>query len=536
MKHVPFWDWNTKRKRSTVKNVVLGRFAGLSPSLVLTAVIILCASSAGVLLYLVAPDSFLLFGDAVSHIVRSRQFIDSQQTGLINIGTVWLPLPHLMLIPFVSIDALFYSGTAGAFLGIPLLLFSAVLLFHLLEQMTGSVRSAFFITVLFALNPNIIYIALTPMSEMPLLFFLLLGAFSLLRFIRSNRLRWGIISSVAVAAATLCRYEAWILAPFLSVVILSGGKSRQVQSAPFLWHRSLLTAVIPWSGIIFWFGWNWFIYDDPLKFAHWTFDVGTSSVRISLQESPQEIVRLLGTAVLWIFGPVMSLAGLLMLFSLRRLNRHREQIVILIFFALPMLFTTAAIIFGFVQMDRWWWNWRFVLPFGLFLAAASALTLAEIHQRFPSAAVFRSIVILCCLVPAAQMLIPSFGIALYQDALKSYDARSRSAASFGQEMSTDYHGGEAALMTAYGSGQRIMINSGLPLKNFSVRYFGGASAASSVPRTERYIIIGKQRSSDPEEFSEYWKKEKDSLLRTYSVVRQDRFFVLLKHRTAFKKD
>lgn len=530
MKHAPFWDWNTKRKRSTVKNVVLGRFAGLSPSLVLTAVIILCASSAGVLLFLVAPDSFLLFGDAVSHIVRSRQFIDSQQTGLINIGTVWLPLPHLMLIPFVSIDALFYSGTAGAFLGIPLLLFSAVLLFHLLEQMTGSVRSAFFITVLFALNPNIIYIALTPMSEMPLLFFLLLGAFSLLRFIRSNRLRWGIISSVAVAAATLCRYEAWILAPFLSVVILSGVKNRQQQSGPFSFLRSIITAVIPWFGIIFWFAWNWFIYDDPLKFAHWTFDVGTSSVRISLQESPQEIVRLLGTAVLWIFGPVMSLAGLLMLFSLRRLNRHREQIVILFFFALPMLFTTAAIIFGFVQMDRWWWNWRFVLPFGLFLAAASALTLAEIHQRFPSAAVFRSIVILCCLVPAAQMLIPSFGIALYQDALKSYDDRSRTAAALGRELSKEYHGGEVAMLTSYGSGQRIMINSGLPLRTFRIHFFDTPRTALAVPLQERYVIISKWRAPGSEEFtSVLWEDEK-YWFDLYGIQREDRFFFFLQRR------
>ncbi len=494
------------------------------------AVIVLCSSTAGVLLYFVAPDSFLFFGDAVSHLVRSRQFIDSQQTGLINIGTVWLPLPHLMLIPFVSIDALFYSGTAGAFLGIPLLISSAVLLFHLLELLTGSVRTAMIFSLLFALNPNIIYIVLTPMNEVPLLFFLLLGAFTLLKFIRTNLLCWGIMSSIAVSAASLCRYEAWILAPFISVVILSGIKNRQFKRGPFSIHRSILTAMISWFGIMFWFGWNWLVYDDPMKFAHWTFDVGTSSVRTTLEENPQEIVRLLGTAVLWIFGPVMVLAGLFMFFSWRRLSRFREQIVILIFFALPIFFTSAAIAFGFVQMDRWWWNWRFVLPFGLFLSMASALTLTEIRQRFPSLMVYRVIVMIFFLVPLAQLFIPSFGIALYNDALKSYDDRSQSAALVGRELRNEYSGGEVMLITSYGSGQRIMINSGLPLRTFTIHYFSIQDTALTVSLRERYIIIGKERTPASEESHPVIWEDAQYWLDLYRIRREDRFFILLQRK------
>ncbi len=498
-----------------------------SPALQLSVITLLCSSAAGAALYLFAPDSFLMFGDAVSHIVRARQFIDSQQTGLINIGTVWLPLPHLMLIPFVAVDALFYSGTAGAFLGIPLLVSIVVMLFHLLDHLTGSARIAFVISLLFGLNPNIIYIALTPMTEIPLLFFLMVGAFALLKFERSNRLWWGILSAAAVLMATLCRYEAWILAPFISIVIISSMKSSHHQGEFRSFRRFFLPAIIPWIGIIFWFGWNLFHYGDPLKFAHWTFDVGTTAVRDTLQASPQGMFRILGSAVLWIFGPMMTLAGLWIIFLMRPLNKHREQLVILLYCALPMCFTAAAILLGFVQIDRWWWNWRFVLPFGLFLSVASALALKELSQRSDSIVVFRSVVIAFCLLPFLQILIPSVGIALYHDAKKSYDERSRTAASLGGILHSEYSGGTIALLTGYGVGQRIMISSRLPLNVFRISYFEMINPLSI---TDRYIVIGKDRTPESMEFSEYWQVHKMNILKTYSICSEDGYNVFLQRK------
>ncbi|MFZ4621540.1 MAG: ArnT family glycosyltransferase [Bacteroidota bacterium] len=498
-----------------------------TPAFLLSLIIVLCASAAGAVLHYCSPESFLFFGDAVSHLVRARQFIDSQQPGLINIGTVWLPLPHLLLIPFVSVDALFYSGTAGAFLGIPLLMSLSAILYHLLAQMTGSTRIAFFIALLFGLNPNILYIAMTPMTEIPLLFFLTAGAFALLQFIRSNRVRWAVLASSAVALATLCRYEAWILAPFLSIVIMSGVKSSQRSETSVSLSRMLLAAVIPWAGIIFWLGWNYLQYGDALKFAHWTFDVGTSAVRTTLQSSPQEMFRILGTAVLWIFGPVLALAGLAMVFSLRRLNRNREQFVILAFCALPMLFTAAAIMLGFVQIDQWWWNWRFVLPFGLFLSVACALVLKEVMQKSSSPVIFRGIIAALFLVPFCQLMIPAFGTALYHDAEKSYDERSRTASRLGNSLHAEYSEGTVALLTGYGVGQRIMNSSNLPLRTFRVFYFGGNDPVSI---TDRYLIIGKERTPESLQFSEFWNENSARILQTYSLRSEDGYYILLRRK------
>ena len=70
-------------------------------------------------MYNVNNHSLLYYSDSVSHLVRARQLIDYSSPGLEQIGTVWLPLPHLMLLPFSLVDLLFKTGLAGTFISLP---------------------------------------------------------------------------------------------------------------------------------------------------------------------------------------------------------------------------------------------------------------------------------------------------------------------------------------------------------------------------------------------------------------------------------
>src|SRR5438034_5315327 len=56
----------------------------------------------------------LLYGDAVAHINIARRVFDSRTPGLLQLGTVWLPLPHLAMIPFLVSDRLWRTGVAGS--------------------------------------------------------------------------------------------------------------------------------------------------------------------------------------------------------------------------------------------------------------------------------------------------------------------------------------------------------------------------------------------------------------------------------------
>src|ERR1700680_1621011 len=64
--------------------------------------------------YYFQHGGLLLYGDSVAHINNALRVFDSRTPGLLQLGTVWLPLPHLLMIPFLLSDAAWQSGIAGS--------------------------------------------------------------------------------------------------------------------------------------------------------------------------------------------------------------------------------------------------------------------------------------------------------------------------------------------------------------------------------------------------------------------------------------
>jgi len=54
----------------------------------------------------------LYYGDAEAHLNIARRIADSRRPGYDQIGTVWLPLPHLLMLALVRNDNLWRSGLA----------------------------------------------------------------------------------------------------------------------------------------------------------------------------------------------------------------------------------------------------------------------------------------------------------------------------------------------------------------------------------------------------------------------------------------
>src|ERR1700733_6855429 len=56
----------------------------------------------------------LYSGDAEAHLDIARRIVDSRTPGWSQIGTTWLPLPHLLMLPLVRNNWLWTTGLAGA--------------------------------------------------------------------------------------------------------------------------------------------------------------------------------------------------------------------------------------------------------------------------------------------------------------------------------------------------------------------------------------------------------------------------------------
>ena len=71
-----------------------------------------------VAIWLSAHDLINVYGDGVAHLNIARKVVDaapgtSLWTHYVQLGSPWLPVQHVLMLPFVWIDPLWRSGWAG---------------------------------------------------------------------------------------------------------------------------------------------------------------------------------------------------------------------------------------------------------------------------------------------------------------------------------------------------------------------------------------------------------------------------------------
>ena len=495
---------------------------------VLAILLFAVASTAGVVLHHADKFSLYYFGDASSHIIKAREFTDRVLQVRFTIGTTWLPLPHLLLFPFAAVDNFFFSGIAGMFVGIPCLVGTGVLLFLIVNDVTGSSLTAFVMAAIFGLNPNIVYMALTPMDEISLIFFVTLAGYALFRWLKHGSLRMLLLSAVAVMLASLCRYEAWTLAPLLLLAAFR-------QAVPF-WRRSeepaairiVAISVVSFAGIFFWVVWHFLVFSDPLRFAQGTYSALAEYYRLSDQRLPFNILFNFGRAVLDIFGPVLILAAAAGCGRIRKNPDRMNILFLLIFFAAPLLFTISAALAGYVGIDQWWWNWRYILTFGLFLAVAGGIGIVSLPPKIfrlrTRPIVFAGLIAM----PLVQLCVPSVNVATYMDAAKCISPTIRDALVFGGRLSGRYTGGSIALLTEESSADRVKLGSWIPNKFFhSIHFPLGYRVPDSLLSADNYIVMEKNKAREPWTLPPDSPPVPDYFPPNYRVVIEDSCFSFL---------
>jgi hypothetical protein len=249
---------------------------------------LLIAISAAASYWCLARGYVLYYGDAEAHLNIARRILDSRTPGAEQIGTVWLPLPHLLMVPLAMRDRLWRNGVAGMLPSAAAFILAGTFLFAAAQRAYASGCAALAAALLFALNPNMLYLQSTPMNE-PLFAASLAALLWATLWFRDSqsapvnsttaplrsRLRigasepralasglWdGTLAVLAAAAASnagsLTRYEGWFLIPFVSLYILFIARNKWL---------ALLFAVLASLGPLAWLAHNRFYYSNALEF------------------------------------------------------------------------------------------------------------------------------------------------------------------------------------------------------------------------------------------------------------------------------
>ena len=229
----------------------------------------------------------LLYGDAVAHLGIARRILDSRNPGWSQLGGVWLPLPHLLILPFVQKMLWWQTGLAGAWPSLLCYVLGAAGFYRLARRMMVP-RWAFVATAFYLLNPNLLYLATTAMTEP--LFLALLVWMTLLTVecvdaiqsagegtkkerakskeaIAAREKAIGrklIVISIVIFAAVMTRYDGWIAGAIVWCVL-----AWQVVRAKLfakVMPEFVLFTLITVAGPLAWLWYNQHFMGDPLDF------------------------------------------------------------------------------------------------------------------------------------------------------------------------------------------------------------------------------------------------------------------------------
>jgi hypothetical protein len=224
--------------------------------------------------------AMLNYGDAVAHLHIARRVFDSHRPGLSQLGSVWLPLPHLLLIPCVAVYAWWANGIAGM---IPSALAYIAgcagvyrLARHWLRPSAAVVALGFF-----GLNANLLYLQTTAMTEPLFLCEMIWLAVWLVEWREAlnndppRAARRLTCIALVLVAAVFTRYDGWILAclAWTSIGIVQL-RTSTLRSRTF-WIASAVVVAAP----LIWFVYNAVVFGDWLDFARGPYSAAAIELR-----------------------------------------------------------------------------------------------------------------------------------------------------------------------------------------------------------------------------------------------------------------
>lgn len=205
-----------------------------------------------------ASGSILYSGDAQAHLNISRSLVDSR-THSFQIGNVWLPVLHLICAPFAENDFLWRSGLAGSIPVAACFLIAVIFFYAAAREIYGAALPAAIMIACFVLNPNLLYLAATPMTEVVFFAGAAVQLWALLRFRRTQRLGYVLFAALGSIWCSLTRYDGWFLIPFVALgFFLFSSRAR--------WKPALLFAALAGIAPLYWFAHNWWVSGDALSF------------------------------------------------------------------------------------------------------------------------------------------------------------------------------------------------------------------------------------------------------------------------------
>jgi hypothetical protein len=343
----------------------------------------------------------LNYGDAVAHLHIARRVFDSHRPGFLQLGSVWLPLPHLLMIPFVAVYGWWANGIAGTIPSALAYLAGCAGIYRLARSWLRPAPAALALAF-FAANPNLLYLQTTAMTEPLFVCEMIWTAVWLVEWRATldqdprQLRRLQVLIAAVLIAAVFTRYDGWVMA-FVAWTAMGIALARrgQLRSRAF-WLASAVVVAAPLA----WFVYNAAAFGDWLYFIRGPYSAKAIEIRTSVPGFPphpgwhnpwvsflfyMKAAELDAAAAAW-GNTLLTLSLLGTAWAWLTARRHALAWALLLWF--PAAFYAYSVAWGSVPifLPVWWPHSWYNTRYGMELQPALALGLGFAAQFILAAA------------------------------------------------------------------------------------------------------------------------------------------------------
>lgn len=264
----------------------------------------------------------LPYADSMSRLNIARKVVDNLTPGLTQLGSVWLPLPQILMLPFIWNDYLWHSGIAGSIMSMSAFIIGGIYLYKIAYLISKSYISSLLTLAIYALNINVLYLQTTALSESLFMCMLSICIYYFMQWVRTNDWRYLVPAGLGITGLTLTRYEGlpMLFAGIAMVAVYSIIRYHKLQKVE---RNFLIFSVAACIGFGLWTLYLKAIFGDPLFWMNYyaapgveTTDTGQVQQVYSQSKPFLAAVWQYFTSVAWMSGiipTVYALIGLVIL-------------------------------------------------------------------------------------------------------------------------------------------------------------------------------------------------------------------------------
>jgi hypothetical protein len=453
----------------------------------------------------------LAYNDARSHLDIGRRVVEGLKPGIAQLGSVWLPLPHLLMVPTIWNDFMWHSGLAGSLASMASFIFTGLIISLYLKELNVGVLGRLAAVLIFAVNLNILYLQSTAMTELLILFTMTAGSYELLLWHKNNKIVSLVKAGFWIMLSTLTRYDGWFLlaiaATLVTVHVLTReGKLNGIFKTIKKKYQEtegtlILFLTLSSFGIFLWLAWNQLIFNDPLYFAFGPYSARAQQIDLEAAGNLPTKGDVWLSAKMYFYAlmynsggltVVLGTIGAIFLWLDKKISRPVKLATIALI--APLFFNILALYLGhsvlFIQglSGNTWFNVRY----GVMLLPAFAIFIGFLLDRFPS----QKTVIIGLLAFVTFFSIVSFDTVTIDDA--KVGSSQKNVTEVSSWLANNAGRKDGYILISAASHDAIIFSSGLPMKRFIHEGTGlyWESAIATPDRWARWIIMRTHDEND----------------------------------------